>query len=124
MFYNKLRDRGSETNDPFDNLQSHQEADVEQSRNPFGEYFADNEDMEHQEINPEQHFVNPNYVNGYDRDDGTHVEGYWRDGDGDTSVDLQVEDGGGYMQTNPDDDLGNNLNHGRVFDDPFETSSA
>lgn len=55
------------------------------------------------------HFVNPHYVEGYVRQDGTYVEGYWRDGDNDTSVNRDVHDGGGYDRTNPDDFLYNNL---------------
>ncbi|MFH5186282.1 hypothetical protein ACHHV8_28660 [Paenibacillus sp. TAB 01] len=40
---------------------------------------------------------------------GTFVEGYWRDGDGDTSHDRTLEEGGGYEQSNPDGDPANNL---------------
>lgn len=43
-------------------------------------------------------FVDPHYVRGYYRADGTYVEGYWRDGDGDTSIDLSKEEGGGYIR--------------------------
>lgn len=43
------------------------------------------------------HHVDPHWVDGYTRDDGTEVEGYWRGG----------EDG--YERSNPDDDLSNNL---------------
>lgn len=55
------------------------------------------------------HSVDPHYVNDYVRADGTYVDGYWRDGDGDTSVNLDKEDGGGYLQSNPDGILSNNL---------------
>lgn len=55
------------------------------------------------------HSVDPHSVNDYVRADGTHVEGYWRDGDGDTSVNLDKEHGGGYSQSNPDGILSNNL---------------
>jgi hypothetical protein len=48
--------------------------------------------------NPNMHHVEPHWVNGYERADGTYVEGYWRDGDGDTSV----NNGTGWMQHNPD----------------------
>ena len=58
---------------------------------------------------PGVHFVNPHYVQGYTRADGTVVDGYWRDGDSNTSEDLFVDEGGGYDQTNPDGDLSNNL---------------
>jgi hypothetical protein len=43
------------------------------------------------------HYVEPHWVSGYDRSDGTHVDGYLRDGDGDTSH----FDGDGYYQRNP-----------------------
>jgi hypothetical protein len=52
--------------------------------------------------NPNHHGVAPHWVDGYYRADGTFVEGYWRDGDGDTSVDRTVEQGGGWSQSNPD----------------------
>ena len=45
-----------------------------------------------------EHYVHPHYVEGYVRDDGTVVDGYWRDGDGDTSVDLSAKVGGGYFR--------------------------
>ena len=47
------------------------------------------------------HYVEPHWVNGYERADGTYVEGYWRDGDGSTSVNLTSEEGGGYLRSNP-----------------------
>jgi hypothetical protein len=58
---------------------------------------------------PGIHFVEPHEVSGYVRDDGTAVGPLWRDGDGDTSSDLTIEDGGGYWRTNPDGDPTNNL---------------
>jgi hypothetical protein len=67
------------------------------------------EENEHPSATAETHFVEPHYVEGYEREDGIYVEGYWRDGDGDTTEDRSLEDGGGYEQTNPDDDLTNNL---------------
>lgn len=62
------------------------------------------------EGDPGTHYVDPHYVSGYERADGTVVDGYWRDGDGDTSVNLSKEDGGGYERSNPDGDPTNNLN--------------
>ena len=41
--------------------------------------------------------------------DGTHMEGYFRDGDGNTHNDLNQEHGGGYIRSNPDENLNNNL---------------
>jgi hypothetical protein len=43
------------------------------------------------------HHVDPHWVDGYERSDGTDVEGYWRGG----------EDG--YERSNPDGDPSNNL---------------
>jgi hypothetical protein len=53
------------------------------------------------DTHPGDHYVNPNHVDSYVRSDGTVVDGYWRDGDGDTSVDKTSAEGGGYMQSNP-----------------------
>lgn len=44
------------------------------------------------------HFVKPHQVDSYIRADGTLVEGYFRDGDGDTSINRSVEQGGGYLR--------------------------
>lgn len=44
-----------------------------------------------------KHFVTPHEVSGYSRQDGTTVEGYYRDGDGDTTVNRTVNQGGGYF---------------------------
>lgn len=43
------------------------------------------------------HYVEPHYVNSHFRTDGTFVDGYLRDGDGDTTT----FDGDGYMRRNP-----------------------
>lgn len=56
-----------------------------------------------------QHFVNPHYVKGYIKQDGTYVDGYFRDGDGDTNINRTIEQGGGYMRGNPDGIKENNL---------------
>ncbi|RLJ90629.1 hypothetical protein [Planococcus citreus] len=45
--------------------------------------------------------VKPHYVAPYIREDGTLVEGYYRDGDGDTSIDRPFGMGGGYTRSNP-----------------------
>ncbi|WP_394238309.1 hypothetical protein [Niallia oryzisoli] len=55
------------------------------------------------------HFVKPHEVSGYIRADGTSVEPYYRDGDGNTMIDRTVEQGGGYFRSNPDGDPFNNL---------------
>ena len=55
------------------------------------------------------HFVKPHQVDSYIRKDGTFVEGYYRDGDGDTRVNRPLEAGGGYVRSNPDGIEGNNL---------------
>ncbi|AQQ55137.1 hypothetical protein B0X71_14365 [Planococcus lenghuensis] len=54
------------------------------------------------------HFVQPHYVDAYIRADGTMVDGYFRDGDGNTMVDRTIDQGGGYIRSNPD---GNSLNN-------------
>lgn len=46
------------------------------------------------------HHVTPHSVSGYTKDNGTVVDGYYRDG----------ENGTGYFRTNPDDTTSNNLN--------------
>ncbi|MCG7337154.1 hypothetical protein MHZ95_17995 [Sporosarcina sp. ACRSM] len=47
------------------------------------------------------HFVEPHDVKGYYRQDGTYVKGYYRDGDGNTDIDRDKEQGGGYTRSNP-----------------------
>ncbi|WML24120.1 hypothetical protein [Neobacillus sp. OS1-33] len=56
------------------------------------------------------HFVNPHEVSGYTKQDGTVVEGYYRDGDGEASTKLSKEESGGYGRSNPDGNPSNNLN--------------
>lgn len=76
------------------------EADVD------GEVIADSDPapttVEHTDSgsidNPNTHHVTPHYVEGYYRADGIYVDGYFRDGDGDTSLNTT----GGYEQHNPD----------------------
>lgn len=55
------------------------------------------------------HFVKPHPVSGYTRADGTVVEPYFRDGDGNTSINLTEDQGGGYLRSNPDGNPFNNL---------------
>jgi hypothetical protein len=50
-------------------------------------------------------FVDPHEVSDYVRSDGTEVEGYWRDGDGNTNIDRTIEQGGGYFRHNPTTDI-------------------
>lgn len=57
-------------------------------------------DLDTDEVNG-NHFVEPHYVDSYMRNDGTFVEGYWRDGDGNTGINLTANNGGGYMRSNP-----------------------
>lgn len=47
----------------------------------------------------EETYVSPHYVQGYERADGTHVDGYWRDGDGNPNTILTRENGGGYTRS-------------------------
>ncbi|MBM7606221.1 hypothetical protein JOC75_004269 [Metabacillus crassostreae] len=76
----------------------------EQQENYSEEYYDSIEDYEDYEVYDDTytdesniHHVDPHWVNGYTRDDGTEVEGYWRGG----------EDG--YDRSNPDGDSSNNL---------------
>ena len=55
------------------------------------------------------HFVNPHYVDGYFRADGTYVKGFYRDGDGNPAINRTAEMGGGYIRSNPDGNPFNNL---------------
>ncbi len=43
-------------------------------------------------------WVDPHEVSGYERADGTSVEGYYRDGDGDTTIDRPIDEGGGFFR--------------------------
>lgn len=45
-----------------------------------------------------QTFVDPHHVDGYTKADGTYVRDYWRDGNGDSNIDLTKEQGGGYYR--------------------------
>lgn len=45
-----------------------------------------------------EEYVDPQYVEGYVRSDGTSVSGYWRDGDGDPTTVLTLDEGGGYWR--------------------------
>lgn len=65
--------------------------------------------VEHTDVPDNIHAVDPHHVSDYIKADGTHVDGYWRDGDGNTTIDLDKEHGGGYFQGNPDGILFNNL---------------
>ena len=55
------------------------------------------------------HFVQPHYGDPYIRADGTLVDGYFRDGDGNTKIDRTIDQGGGYIRSNPDGTPFNNL---------------
>ena len=57
-------------------------------------------DAVHSNNSNDMHYVKPHHVNAYDKADGTHVNALWRDGDGDTTVNLSEDQGGGYMSHN------------------------
>lgn len=59
---------------------------------------------------PGTHHVKPHEVSGYTRADGTQVDGYYRDGDGNPNTQLTEQQGGGYVRTNADGSITNNLN--------------
>ncbi|WP_187768049.1 hypothetical protein [Paenibacillus sp. PL91] len=65
--------------------------DIEQNVNPDSDVVLTE--------NPNTHNVDAHYVHEYTRADGVHVEGYFRDGDGNTSIDNPD---GEYEQSNPD----------------------
>lgn len=46
----------------------------------------------------DSHFVKPHQVNGYYRQDGTYVDSYYRDGDGNTTINRTEAQGGGYWR--------------------------
>lgn len=52
----------------------------------------------------DESFVNPHWVEGFVRSDGGIIDSYWRDGDGDTSIDLSLPEGGGFFRSNPGSD--------------------
>jgi hypothetical protein len=47
------------------------------------------------------HWVEPHLVKGYYTSEGTYIQDYWRDGDGNISVSLSSDQGGGYLRHNP-----------------------
>lgn len=55
------------------------------------------------------HFVESHYVDPYIRQDGTLIDGYYRDGDGNPDIDTPKNQGGGYLRSNPDGNPLNNL---------------
>lgn len=59
------------------------------------------------------HYVNPHWVNSYVKRDGTLVRGYWRDGDGDTTIDRAI----GYFAGNPTGHMAQILDHSFVGGD-------
>ncbi len=87
-------------NDDFGDVDSHIALDI------------DTDDIQDIEINGDDvtnmHDVDPHYVSGHVQNN-KFVEGYWRDGDGDTSIDLNKNQGGGYLRSNPDGLRANNL---------------
>ncbi|OLO27070.1 hypothetical protein BTR23_21300 [Alkalihalophilus pseudofirmus] len=105
MFQNPLKQH-QQDKDPFENTGKIEESQIEKSSQNS---LANNPNYVDAQNDPDLHFVEPHYVMSHTRSDGTHVEGYWRDGDGNTSFDRAAEDGGGYLRSNPDGDLTNNL---------------
>ncbi|MFE8704005.1 hypothetical protein ACFYKX_25885 [Cytobacillus sp. FJAT-54145] len=108
MFQNPFRQQ-QQSNDPFENMGKVEEIQLSggSENNPFTNQQNLNNVSENNLVGT--HDVNPHYVQDYTRNDGTHVDGYWRDGDGNTHHDLTASEGGGYERTNPDGDLTNNL---------------
>jgi hypothetical protein len=105
MFQNPLRH--SQSNDPFEIMGKVEESQINAgaAQNPF----QHSNELPGNDPSANIHHVDPHYVQDHIRSDGTHVDGYWRDGDGNTHHDLTVDEGGGYIQSNPDGIISNNL---------------
>lgn len=73
-------------------------SDVEDGLDLFGTVELDDYEMDNIDES-DFHFVKPHYVESHMRGDD-FIEGYWRDGDGDTDVDLTESQGGGYIRSN------------------------
>ncbi|RHA94676.1 hypothetical protein [Agathobacter rectalis] len=67
----------------------------EQSFQPYAINTFSHRGKNFEEITP-IHYVRPHEVRPYSRRDGTLVSGYWRDGDGDTTINRQT----GYYSRN------------------------
>lgn len=63
-----------------------------------------------EESDDNTHHVSPHSVDGYERSDGTKVEGYWRGG------------ADGYERSNPDGDHSNNLSNSDSYSDNGNSS--
>lgn len=68
----------------------------EQSFQPYAVNTFSKSGRQFSTINP-AHYVSPHNVKPYRRKDGTFVSGYWRDGDGNTSINRNT----GYFARNP-----------------------
>ena len=68
----------------------------EQSFQPYAVNTFSHRGKEFATITP-VHYVRPHEVRAYTRKDGTPVSGYWRDGDGDTTINRST----GYYSRNP-----------------------
>ncbi|HDR7251523.1 hypothetical protein ACS52_14325 [Bacillus cereus] len=108
MFRNPFNPNNTATPDSFDQMDTIDMTGISEVNNPFTSANPDVTDTSNVDYAGD-HFVEPHSVSSYDRQDGTHVEGYWRDGDGNTDIDATTENGGGYIQTNPDGILENNF---------------
>lgn len=108
MFRNPFNPSNTNTSDLFDQMDTLDMTGISEVNNPFTSANPEVTNTANVDYAGD-HFVEPHSVSGYHRHDGTHVEGYWRDGDGNTNIDATVEDGGGYIQTNPDGILENNF---------------
>lgn len=62
-------------------------------------------DDSYEDYDDNTHHVDPHWVDGYERSDGTEVDGYWRGG----------EDG--YERSDPDGDISNNLDSSESYSD-------
>lgn len=106
LFQNQLKSNQIEQTDVFDKLGTSETLNISEEKNPYTNLDKINSSAQESSGN---HFVQPHEVDAYYRNDGTYVDGYYRDGDGDTSINTDLEDGGGYNRSNPDDSLLNNF---------------
>lgn len=84
------------------------ESDVASSGN--FDYNNSNELVYTSDLDTQSEDIGVHHVDGYERSDGTHVEGYYRDGDGNPETTLTEEDGGGYIRSTPDGISSTNIN--------------
>ncbi|WP_050615159.1 hypothetical protein [Bacillus testis] len=64
----------------------------------FDSSFEDGDNYDSNDSSSNQTWIDPHEVRGYERSDGTYVESYYRDGDGNTNINRGLDEGGGYYR--------------------------